>query len=68
MNDCDHTCKGLREEIRRLSEYTTNMNYDAKCVFTEKSVVGEDEAIFRISFWFRDSGKRVIERGDSIFA
>jgi hypothetical protein len=46
MNDCDHTCNGLREEIRHLSEYTTNMNYDAKCVFTEKSVVGEDEPFY----------------------
>jgi len=46
MNDCDHTCNGLREEIRRLGDYTTNMNYDAKCVFTEKSVVNENEPFY----------------------
>jgi hypothetical protein len=46
MNDCDQTCNGLREEIRRLSDFTTQMSSDAKCVFTEKSVVADNQPFY----------------------
>jgi hypothetical protein len=46
MNDCDQTCNGLREEIRRLDDYNTKMDADAKCVFTEKRIVDEKEPFY----------------------
>ena len=46
MNDCDQTCIGLRQEIRRLNDYTTEMRSDAKCVFTEKQVIEEKEPFY----------------------
>ena len=46
MNDCDQTCNGLREEIRRLSDFTTQMSSDVKCIFTEKAIVAEKQPFY----------------------
>ncbi len=46
MSDCDQTCNGLRDEIRRLSDYTSQMSANATCVFTEKPVVAESQPFY----------------------
>lgn len=46
MNEYDVTCNGLRDEIRQLCEYTSEMKIDAKCAFTEKSVVKENAPFY----------------------
>jgi len=46
MNDCDQTCNGLRSEIRHLSDYTTEMDSEARCIFTEKQVINENQPFY----------------------
>ena len=57
MGDCDQSCNALREEIRKLSDYTTLMDKDAKCAFTEKPVVEEGQPfyVFPSGFVFLES-------------
>jgi hypothetical protein len=42
----DAMCTSLRDEIRRLNDYTTYMDGSAKCIFTEKYVVRENEPFY----------------------
>ncbi len=46
MNDCDQTCNGLREEIRRLSDYHQSMRSAARCAFTGEVVAEADEPFY----------------------
>ncbi len=57
MDDCDQSCNALRDEIRKLTDYTTLMNKDAKCAFTEKPVVEEGQPfyVFPSGFVFLES-------------
>ena len=42
----DAMCTSLRDEIRRLNDYTTYMDGSAKCIFTERYVVKENEPFY----------------------
>mmetsp|Transcript_14754 Transcript_14754/g.17176 ORF Transcript_14754/g.17176 Transcript_14754/m.17176 type:complete len:1477 (+) Transcript_14754:97-4527(+) len=46
MNECDQTCNALREEIRRLSDYSTAMYSEATCAFTGRVVAEENEPFY----------------------
>jgi vacuolar protein sorting-associated protein 18 len=46
MTANDAMCTSLRDEIRRLHDYTTYMDGSAKCAFTEKYVVKENEPFY----------------------
>jgi hypothetical protein len=46
MNECDQTCSALREEIRRLNDYSTMMKGDARCALTRKFLVQEKEPFY----------------------
>ena len=46
MSDCDQTCNQLREEIRRLGDFTTTMCSEARCAFTGKVVAEANEPFY----------------------
>ncbi len=46
MSNCDQICNSLREEIRRLSDFTTTMCSEARCAFTGKIVVKSNEPFY----------------------
>lgn len=46
MNECDQTCVGLREEIRRLSTHRMQMKADARCALTGKLVLDAGEPFY----------------------
>lgn len=46
MNECDQTCDGLREEIRRLSSHRMQMKADATCALTGKLVLDAGEPFY----------------------
>jgi hypothetical protein len=46
MNNCDQTCNSLRDEIRRLEDFTTTMCIEARCAFTDKLVVKASEPFY----------------------
>jgi hypothetical protein len=52
MTSNDTMCTSLRDEIRRLHDYTTYMDGSAKCAFTEKYVVKENEPFYVFSSGF----------------
>jgi archaellum component FlaC len=57
MSDCDQTCNALREEIRRLSDFTTTMCSEARCAFTGEIVAETNEP-----FYVFPSGYVALER------
>jgi len=46
MNECDQACESLREEITRLQQNGAQMRSDARCAFTKKLVVHENEPFY----------------------
>jgi hypothetical protein len=56
MDDCDHACATLREEITRLQQHGAQMRADARCAFTGKAVIKEKEP-----FYLFPSGYVVLE-------
>jgi len=46
MNECDQTCDGLREEIRRLSTHRMQMKADARCALTNTPVLDAGEPFY----------------------
>ena len=46
MNECDQTCDGLREEIRRLSTHRMQMKADARCALTGNQVLDAAEPFY----------------------
>mmetsp|Transcript_9411 Transcript_9411/g.13793 ORF Transcript_9411/g.13793 Transcript_9411/m.13793 type:complete len:1459 (-) Transcript_9411:270-4646(-) len=46
MNECDETCDALRHEIQRLHQHQMHMKSDARCAFTHKLVLEEDEPFY----------------------
>lgn len=46
MNECDQTCDGLREEIRRLSTHRMQMKADARCALTNALVLDAGEPFY----------------------
>lgn len=46
MNECDQTCEGLREEIRRLSTHRMQMKADARCALTNTLVLDAGEPFY----------------------
>lgn len=46
MNECDLTCDLLRNEIHRLRTHDTSLLPNAKCAFTQKLVLHQDEPFY----------------------
>jgi len=46
MSECDHTCQTLRDEINNLSDYKAEMKSNARCAFTQKMVLDENEPFY----------------------
>ena len=46
MSNCDQTCNALRDEIHRLSDFTTTMCSEARCAFTGKIVAEANEPFY----------------------
>jgi len=46
MNDCDQICDTLRDGINRLGNHGFQMKADARCAFTKKTVLKEDEPFY----------------------
>ena len=46
MQECDHACDALREELSRLQTAGTHVRADARCAFTNKYVLDEDEPFY----------------------
>jgi len=46
MNECDLTCDMLRNEIHRLRTHDTNLLPNAKCAFSDKYVLHQDEPFY----------------------
>lgn len=46
MNECDQASQSLREEIARLQQNGAQMRADARCAFTRKLVVHENEPFY----------------------
>ena len=46
MNECDQTCDGLREEIKRLSTHRMQMKADARCALTNTLVLDAGEPFY----------------------
>ncbi len=46
MNDCDQTCNSLREEIRRLGDFSVSMCSEARCAFTGEVVAEGNEPFY----------------------
>jgi hypothetical protein len=46
MNECDHMCDNLREEIGRLRSHRMHMKADARCAITNKSVLNAGEPFY----------------------
>jgi len=46
MNECDHTCDALRGEISRLRTHRMELRSDAKCAFTNKTVLSAGEPFY----------------------
>eukprot|EP00956_Cyclotella_meneghiniana_P021818 scaffold40285_cov72-Cyclotella_meneghiniana.AAC.1 len=46
MQECDHACDALREELSRLQTAGTHVRADARCAFTNKYVLDVDEPFY----------------------
>jgi len=46
MNDCDHACDALRGEISRLRTHKMELQSDATCAFTKKTVLTAGEPFY----------------------
>lgn len=46
MNDCDHTCSNLREEIKRLRTHRMKLKADARCALTNQAVLNAGEPLY----------------------
>lgn len=46
MSACDETCNSLREDIRRLNNFTTSMGSEARCAYTGKVVADANEPFY----------------------
>lgn len=46
MSECDHTCQTLREEITNLNDYKTEMKSNARCAFSQKIVMDQNEPFY----------------------
>lgn len=46
MNECDHMCDSLRDEIGRLRSHHMHMKADARCAITNKLVVSAGEPFY----------------------
>lgn len=46
MQECDHACDALREELGRLQSAGTHVRADARCAFTNKYVFDKDEPFY----------------------
>lgn len=46
MQECDQACDALREELGRLRSAETHVRADARCAFTNKYVLDEDEPFY----------------------
>ena len=46
MNECDLTCDALRGEISRLRTHRMELRSDARCAFTNKSVLTSGEPFY----------------------
>ena len=57
MTECDQTCDALRDELSHLRNVSTHVRADARCAFTNKSVMGEAEP-----FYAFPSGYVVLEK------
>jgi len=46
MQECDHACDALREELSRLQTAGTHVRADARCAFTNKYVLDVEEPFY----------------------